>query len=247
MLGVRIRSMKEAVVQSALSSARVWGIQHTLVSGEENRSAPWRCICSSLLDTLLHTTVLQQCNVPSLIAFVSHLNVFRQRHLVLFSNVLSDFHSLGFPVLRQKPPWGFRDEPALSKEQLVLLLDLSRGKAIPLRLMGVSAGVAVKWVWVESRVWLGVRFNVWLKGCIGVSLRAGLRPSALLPLHVYLTLTKSPTLTSILTQTLTSSLNIQHCISNKVFISNFGEDQDWKMLLNSFFWNNVSLHTFSII
>lgn len=110
-LGVRIRSMKEAVVQSALSSARVWGIQYTLVSSEKNWSPTLQWICSSLLDTLQHTSAIQQCDVVSLVAFVSHLNVFRQRHLVLFSNVLSNFHSLGSPVLRKKPSRGFRDEP----------------------------------------------------------------------------------------------------------------------------------------
>lgn len=73
------------------------------------------CICALIftLHTLLYTVLIQQCDVVSLSAFVSHLNVFRQRHLVLFSNVLSDFHSFGSFVLRKKPSWGFRDEPAL--------------------------------------------------------------------------------------------------------------------------------------
>lgn len=84
-----------------------------MVSGEKNPSSTLEWIHSSLLDTLLYTSLIQQCDVVSLTAFVSHLNVFRQYHLVLFSNVLRDFHSFSFPVLRKEPSWGFRDEPAL--------------------------------------------------------------------------------------------------------------------------------------
>lgn len=153
-LGVRIRSMKEAVVHSALSSARVWGVQHTLVIGEKNRSSTLRWIFSCLLHTLLHTPVIQQCDLVSLIAFVSHLNVFRQRHLVLFRNVLSDFHSLVFPVLGKKPSWGFRDEPAILRNNLFYYWTSTEGSLLSPTI--VWAGL-VLWVWVESRDWVGVR------------------------------------------------------------------------------------------
>lgn len=95
-LGVRIRSMKEAVVQSALSSARVWGIQQTLVSGEKNRRSPLRparhtsdttvwccvsnCICiptSMFLDSVILFSLAMSSVICTALAFLfwesSHL------------------------------------------------------------------------------------------------------------------------------------------------------------------------------